>query len=85
MRVVIVSSQNIFKGVSLFRNAKKTTTVFFAGDAATEEVDHVTCLMLVNLSEPLPSATSSSMAPLTWEKHHCMSPPGPAKMKERAK
>lgn len=29
----------------------------------------------------LPSATSSSMAPLTWEKHHCTSlfpPPAPA-------
>lgn len=64
--MVIVSSQNIFEGFSLFRNAKKKpTTVFLAGDAATEEVDHGTCSMLVNLSELLPSATSSSMAPLT--------------------
>lgn len=32
------------------------------------------------LAEHIPSATSSSMAPFTWEKHHCMSPPGPAKI-----
>lgn len=66
--MVIASSQNIFERFSLYRNAKKKktpTTVFLAGDAATEEVNHGTCLMLVNLSELLPSATSSSMAPLT--------------------
>lgn len=62
IRVVIASSKNIFRNA---KETQKNPTVFLAGDAATEEVNHGTCLMLVKLSELLPSATSSSMAPLT--------------------